>query len=417
MTNKLSLLLRANKKIIENYFFMTIILFLNSFFTIIIYPLVIRSLGKESYGLYVFISSIVMYFIQFISFGFDMLGLREISRLPEDKYHKSSVYTNIFYCKIILEVVAILVFVAICFSYHVLSNNIDLAFSIFALTFSNILFPIWYFQGIQKMKLVGYIQVVCKLGSLPFIIYLIKSKEDVVLFSSILTFSTLIGAIYAAFYLFKYENIRIVGTSFKEILVYLKQASAFFITNLLIVSKTQIPNLIIGIRFGMSEVAIFDLALKIVSMPYVFFMSLSRAFFPKIMKNFQSSSIRKLLKIEKLLGVISIIGIISLGKFIIIMLGGKEMISAYYLGIILSFTTYFYLLSGVYLDLVLVPNGKEKYLVYNQFISFIVVILLIIIGLAIKNDLYIMAASLAIAALFEYYYLVYMTKKNNLLSS
>ena len=56
-------LLKNNKKIIENYFFMTILQVLNSFFYLLIYPYLIQVLGVESYGLYVFATSITTYFI------------------------------------------------------------------------------------------------------------------------------------------------------------------------------------------------------------------------------------------------------------------------------------------------------------------------------------------------------------------
>ena len=57
-----------NKKIAENYFFMTLLLVLNSFFGLLIYPYLIRTLGAESYGVYIFASTVVNYFICFIGF-------------------------------------------------------------------------------------------------------------------------------------------------------------------------------------------------------------------------------------------------------------------------------------------------------------------------------------------------------------
>jgi len=61
--------IKNNKKIIENYFFMTLILILNSLFALLIYPYLIRALGKESYGIYIFGTSIANYFICFIGFS------------------------------------------------------------------------------------------------------------------------------------------------------------------------------------------------------------------------------------------------------------------------------------------------------------------------------------------------------------
>ena len=77
--------IKNNKKIIENYFFMTLILILNSLFALLIYPYLIRTLGKESYGIYIFGTSIANYFICFIGFGFELYGVREIAKNPASK--------------------------------------------------------------------------------------------------------------------------------------------------------------------------------------------------------------------------------------------------------------------------------------------------------------------------------------------
>ena len=68
--HSLRILVFNNKKIIENYFFMTVLQVLNSFFYLLIYPYLIRALGGSAYGLYVFATSISTYFLFVINFGF-----------------------------------------------------------------------------------------------------------------------------------------------------------------------------------------------------------------------------------------------------------------------------------------------------------------------------------------------------------
>ena len=79
--NSFSKIIRNNKKIIENYFFMTLLLVLNSYFTLLIYPYLIKALGKESYGIYIYGFTIASFFTTFVSFGFDMTGDRKSTRL------------------------------------------------------------------------------------------------------------------------------------------------------------------------------------------------------------------------------------------------------------------------------------------------------------------------------------------------
>ena len=58
---------------------------MNSLFYLLIYPYLIRTLGAESYGLYVFAFSVSVYFVSLVQFGFDTPALKAISLNPDDK--------------------------------------------------------------------------------------------------------------------------------------------------------------------------------------------------------------------------------------------------------------------------------------------------------------------------------------------
>ena len=100
--NSFSKIIRNNKKIIENYFFMTLLLVLNSYFTLLIYPYLIKVLGKDSYGIYIYGFTIASFFTTFVSFGFDMTGVRSISKFPHSIRYKSIIFSRIFTAKLYL---------------------------------------------------------------------------------------------------------------------------------------------------------------------------------------------------------------------------------------------------------------------------------------------------------------------------
>lgn len=117
--NKIRLIiskLRYNKLIIENYFFMTVLQLLNSLFYIIIYPFVIRKLGAENYGTYVFSLSIITYFIVFISFGFDLPSLNKIAKDSKNLELKSTTVSDVFTSKLYLFIASSIIFFFFFFS-------------------------------------------------------------------------------------------------------------------------------------------------------------------------------------------------------------------------------------------------------------------------------------------------------------
>ena len=68
------------------------------------------------------------------------------------------------------------------FTVPVFEKNKEVFLLCFFNVYSFVLFPQWYFQGIQKMKIVTYIQLGLKLASLPLIFLLIKSPQNLILY-------------------------------------------------------------------------------------------------------------------------------------------------------------------------------------------------------------------------------------------
>ncbi len=406
-----------NKKVIENYFFMTLLLILNSLFGLLIYPYLIRTLGKESYGVYVFATSIANYFICFIGFGFELYGVRKIAENPFSNTIRSEVLSTVFTAKLYLELLSLLIFITLLKTTLILQQNPTIYWVSFSTTLVNILFPTWYFQGVQKMKVVTYIQVVFKLLSLPFIFYYVRTTNDLLIFTIIMAGSSLAGAIYAFAHLFFIEQIHLNLVPFSKVFTYIRESQYFFYANFLNIIKTQSLNLIVGARFGMSDLAIFDLAAKIVQIPMVLLTSINGALFPKVIANFNVHSLKRILRLEQLIGFLAILSVILLGKVGIWILGGETMFMAYPIAIILSCTILAFLQTGCYCSLILIPKKLDHHILKNLAISTLSLLVYMLIGLSFTNHILILPISLALSSFTEVYYLRLVIQKKHLLAN
>ena len=129
-----------NKKIIENYFFMTLLIFLNATFSLLLYPYLIRTLGASSYGIYIFITTVINYFIVFISFGFDLLGTRKIALHKDSIEQKSDIVSSIFSVKIALFLFSSIIAICIYLVSPLLQNHKWIYITCFLNTLTNIPF-------------------------------------------------------------------------------------------------------------------------------------------------------------------------------------------------------------------------------------------------------------------------------------
>lgn len=400
-----------NKKVVENYFFMTLLLVLNSFFGLLIYPYIIRTLGAEAYGTYIFASTVVNYFICFIGFGFDMYGVRLIAENPFSIEAKSKVLSIIFTTKLYLEAISVIFALVAVFIFPILRAYFWVYIVCFATTLLNIFFPIWYFQGMQKMRVVSYIQLLFKLLSLPFIFIWVKAPGDLLLFTIIMTGSSLLGAFYAFVHLLVFEKLKITLVSIKDSLVYLKESQYFFYTNFLNMMKIQTINLIIGTRYTMTDLALYDLANKIVSIPLMLISNINNALFPKVVSNFNSILIRKILLIERMIGVLAILSVVVLGKIIIQILAGEEMLGAYWIAVILSFTIFAFLQTSCYIGLILIPNRKDSYVLKDLIFSFSTLFIFTLLGMLFSKSILVLPIAFSLAGLAELLYLRNVSKK------
>ena len=400
-----------NKKIAENYFFMTLLLVLNSFFGLLIYPYLIRTLGAESYGIYIFASTVVNYFICFIGFGFDMYGVRLIAENPFSIKKKSNVLSIIFTTKLYLEIVSIILAVLVSFVFPILRTYFWVYIVCFANTLLNIFFPTWYFQGVQKMRVVSYIQLIFKLLSLPFIFIFIKKPDDILLFAIIMTASSLLGALYAFIHLLVFEKLKISLVPIKHTFVYIKESQYFFYTNFLNMMKIQTINLIIGTRYSMTDLALYDLANRIVSIPLMLITNINSALFPKVVSNFNVPLIKKILMTERIIGILAVLTVVIFGKIAIQILGGEAMEGSYWIAVILSFTIFAFLQTSCYIGLILIPNRKDSYVLKDLILSFTTLFTLIVLGMLLSKNILALPLAFSLAALAELLYLRNVSKK------
>ena len=412
---RLSKVLVNNRKVVENYLFMTILQILNSFFYLLIYPYVIRVLGIEGYGQFVFAMSIATYFVFFINFGFDLLATKFVAENITMHDELEEILSIIFTSKNLLFLSSTLIFTILLITIPFLNENKTIFVISFLSSYATILFPQWFFQGLQSMRSITLIQLSIKLISLPMIFFLVQSKNDLITYTCIFTGSSLISGLIVHFFLrFKYR-LKIKIVSLTKIKTWYQASLPFFYSSLAgIIKENSIP-IIIGSFFGMKEVAIYDLANKLIIVPRTLLSSVNAAIYPKLITIIDNNLVKKIIKLEAIVSWLVIAAVIVFGKFIVILMGSMQMIKSYYLAIFLSFTILSWLVVGAYINFVFIPNNKNYLIAKNQFLAMSSFFIVCFIGLFYHKDLMILGFALAISGLIELLYCYYVTKRDSLL--
>jgi PST family polysaccharide transporter len=406
-----------NKKVAENYFYLTVLQILNSFFYLLIYPFLIRRLGADSYGLYVFALSITSYSGVLVNFGFSNPGVREISIHRNDKNQLSFILSSILTAQMYIFVIVTLISTALIFLIPFLREHYILYIVSSFTVLSSILFPTWFFQGIEKMGFITILQVGSKILSLPFIFVFVQGKEDFVKLAVINTSSTIIGAVFALFIIVNRMNIRVKRQTLRNAYSFVKDALPFFWGSAASIVKMQSTSFFTGTFISMSDVAMYDLANKLVMAPTMILANINNALFPKMAKTKDGAFAKKAIWMQTILGFSCIIVFLLLGKWIIQILGGSQMQRAFPILLTLSFIVPGWLIVGAIQLFVIIPLKKYYYITISQVLAFIVYMALTIVGAVVYKNILWVAGAMSISALAELIYNLYIVKKKTLMLS
>jgi PST family polysaccharide transporter len=348
-----------------------------------------------------------------VQFGFDTPALKEISQNQHNKLIHSEVISKVFFSKLLLLMLAVIIFIPLLLFINIFRLHYLLFTICFLQVFSNILFPTWYFQGIQKMRVVTFIQLTLKLLSLPVIFLFIKQPNDIIKFAAITISTGIFAGIVAMVILIYFNSIKITWVSTVKIKQGFKDAMPFFLSNSMNTIKQQTASVLIGSFFTMSDVALYDLAMKIFQVPTTLISSINGALFPKMMLIVNSKVIKKVLTVENLIGILVILGLAIFGKWIILIMGGKLMLGAYPILLIISSSIFTMLSVGAIFNFVLIPKGLYKYIAINQFFALSAFLLFALIGYHIYLNVLIIPLAFAFSALVElgYSYSLYLKVK------
>ena len=376
-----------------------------------IYPYVIRVLGAEQYGLYAFLLAIAMYFQDVIDFGFDSPCTKRVALCADDKQELSRTVSVVLFCKLTLIALSAAIAAPIILAIPILRDNLWLFIVIFIQNLYKTFYPQWYYLGTKNMKFSSILQAVIRISQIPLILIFVKDTGDLMVYALIVSGTMLVGSIVGGVNVLM-EGIRIVGVSFSQMKEYYKEATPFFVTTISGRIKEKTLTAIIGACFGMRDVAIYDLANKIIQIPKLLLNSINAALFPEVVAKATTERVNKILKYERLISLATILSIVIFGYPATLILGGRDMIAAYPVALILSFTIYFMLITGAYLQFVFVARGGYRYVAWNQVIALATCMVFCGVGMLIWPSVWSVALSLTLSTAGEVIYCRIITKRH-----
>ena len=413
--NKIVSKIKNNIRFLENFSCLTFLYIFNLLVPFFTYPYVIRVLGVELYGSIIFAQAIVMYFSQIIEFGFNISATKSISENIGNRKVISEIVSSVLLLKFLLWAICLFFIFVSMLVFSELRNNKLLYIFAFSMTFRDLLFPQFYFQGIEKMKYITLINVFVRSLFLVSVFWIIKEQSDYLKLPLLNGIGAMLGGIIALYIVFVKERIRFTLPSKEIIKSYFRDSFVIFSTKLSYYFRDQTALILVGIIFSKAVVTYYDLAVKIIGLFVTIYHSVPNSILPRLIKTRNTNFAKIIFRLTIITGILYSIFVVIFSNFITHFLGGEELLPAVPYLRLFSVSTVFFALN-LLLNNYLVINGYKNLMLRSTIFS-LSFFVLSLFTLFIRTDLYLLIIFFLLSIILETFSKLYFFIKNKELNS
>jgi PST family polysaccharide transporter len=304
----------TRKRLVENFFSLSFLQALNYLLPLITLPYLVRILGPEKFGLISFAQAFIGYFVILANYGFNLSATREISINRESKEKVSEIFSSVMVVKFFLGIVSFSILVLILAFIPRFGNDWIIYMFTFGMVLGNILFPVWFFQGMERMKYITILNIVSR-GIFTICIFIfIRKMSDYIYVPLINSSGYLIAGALSLGVAFKNFGLKFTVPTIKSIKHQLREGWHIFISTISISLYTTSNIFILGLFTNNTIVGYYSAAEKIVRAVQGLLMPVSQTVYPYISKLATKSKQKALSFIRKL------VVLVGIGSFIISLL-------------------------------------------------------------------------------------------------
>jgi polysaccharide transporter, PST family len=252
------------KRLITNFISLASMQGLNFILPLITLPYLLQVLGPGRFGLISFAQALIQYFILFTDYGFNLIATKEISLHRENKKQISVIFSTVMLVRILLLIISLLILIVLVVIIPKFQNNSLIYLLTFGMVIGNVLFPVWFFQGIEEMKVISILNIVSKLIFTIGIFIFVTDKSQFLIVPVLNSLGYItIGLIGLYLVIFRYR-VRLIKPSLADIKYQLKEGWDIFVSNLVTSLYTTSNIFILGFFASNTVVGYYSSAEKVV---------------------------------------------------------------------------------------------------------------------------------------------------------
>ncbi|MBK5074425.1 flippase [Budviciaceae bacterium CWB-B4] len=292
------------------------------------FPYLVRILGPELFGVLGFCQASIQYLVLITDYGFNLSATQQVAKFKNDKIELARIFWSVIWSKLFLSIIAFFILFIVCFFVEKYNAYWFVLIAFTPLIFGNIIYPIWLFQGMEKMKWISICSILSRFLLIPFTFIFVQSPGDIWLAALIQGSVNLIAGLLSVYLIIKYNWIEGFFFEIQYIKKCLFDGWHVFISTSAISLYTISTVVILGFISNPASVGYFNAANTIRNAVQSVITPINQAIYPRINALYSNDYDNVLSLIRKTL---LIVGSVSL-FFSIILFVFTDLIVVYGLG-------------------------------------------------------------------------------------
>jgi polysaccharide transporter, PST family len=314
MIERLKTLLQ--KKLFANFLSLSLVQATNYLLPLLVFPYLVRVLKIENFGSVAFAQSFIMYLTVICDYSFNLLATRNLAIHRADQEKVSLIFNEVFTTKILLCCGTFLILLASIVVFPRFRNDYLLYLSSFTIVIGQALNPVWFFQGMEQMKYITYLNIIAKSVFTALVFVFVKSPADYLLPNLFQGLGAITASGLSLWLVYKHFQVVFKWVSWQQIKAQLREGWQIFISSFAIAACFSNNTFILGLFTDKMTVGYYSVGEKVILALRQILAISSQAIYPSVCRIAAESHQRlKLFLYRIFLPLISLVSVIGIMLF------------------------------------------------------------------------------------------------------
>ncbi|MCD6398673.1 MAG: flippase [Candidatus Aenigmarchaeota archaeon] len=272
------------KRLLENFLSLSVLQGANYILPLLTLPYLVRVLEPDKFGLIMFAQAFIQFFIILTDYGFNLSATREISIHRNDKNKIAEIFNSVMAIKLGLLLFSFLIMSIVVFSFDKFHNEWIIYYLTFGRVVGQVLFPVWFFQGMERMKYITSLNIIAKLIFTALIFMFVRNKAEYLYVPAINSLGFLTAGFLALWLIFKDFHMTFIFPSMENMKFHFRDGWHIFTAQVAISIYTVSNTFILGIFTTTTIVGYYAAAEKLIKAIQGLLSPVSQSIYPFISK-------------------------------------------------------------------------------------------------------------------------------------